>query len=86
MGRFSELDLELHHDLNEMPEDLSDWVPTNEAEEAALAMQAIHSDLSTAEKELTDLLYRWKYYGEAPPREDLDRILSYITAARRTLS
>ena len=82
MGKFSEWAI----DDEEIPDDLSDWKPTNEIEEVALQMQAIVSDLSAAEKELTDLLYRWKYYNEPPPREDLERILSYITIARTTIA
>ena len=86
MGKYSELDLDDDEPF------FTSAIPTNEvfddptSDEVLLQMQAIVSDVTSAEKELTQLLYRWKYYNEPPPREDLERILTYIEAARRTLA
>jgi hypothetical protein len=85
MGKFSELDLD-----DDDPYFDSAW-PTNEArpleglEEVRMQMSAVISDLDLVEKELLHLLDRWKYYNDPPDLETLERILSHVKMARRTL-
>jgi hypothetical protein len=83
MGHFSELDLDKELDFSDLDLTNEAIVPT---EELRLQLQAIVSDLSAAEKELLYILERWRYNGEIPERETIERILSYITMARRTLA
>lgn len=91
MGKFSDLDL-IFQEASLLDEDWSERLPTNEAipqsnlEEILLQHSAVVSDLKEAEQEIRQALDHWKYYEEKTDLEFLERILTLIVAARRTLA
>lgn len=89
MGKFNELDIDrIEGEEFEGWDDLptNEAIPQSELDEIRMQQSAAISDLREAEKALREMIDLWKYYEERPELKFLEKILSLVTAARRTIA